>query len=305
MIHTESLTLNNDKNMRKMLLSLMLLPLTLMADNYFANGMEWTEMASFHEEEFPYLPSTYIQHVKVDGDTIVDGVEAMKVYATDPYGNYYINAIIRVDGDKVYTLNNYETNQWYLAYDFSLEIDDECYFSNFDTYTQKFRPMVYHYVCTGKYLSEDYGGWPVLQLEEVSTINPEDYGFEVGKGEWLIGIGNTHGVDLNYFTSTLIGGGGRLLSASFNGNQLCKYSTDYIGDVEMADVSIKIAQTGDKSLTISNLAAGDQISIYDMTGRSVFSQSTTGDNICINLPQKGVYIIKSNACSKAKILNIR
>ncbi len=282
---------------------MMLLPLTLMADNYFANGMEWTEEASFHD--IHGAPSRYIRHVKVDGDTIVDGVEAMKVYATDPDGNYHINAILRVDGDKVYTLNNYETNQWYLAYDFSLEIGDECYFYYFNAYIQKIRPKEQHFVCTGKYLSEDYGGWPVIQLEEVLTFNPEDYEFDVGKGEWLIGIGHTYGVNLNYFTSTLVGGGGRLLSASFNGNLLCKYSTDFIGDEEMADASIKITQTGDKSLTISNLDAGDQVCIYDMAGMSVFSQTTTGDNLSINLPQKGVYIIKTNACPKAKILYIR
>ena len=73
----------------------------------------------------------------------------------------------------------------------------------------------------------------------------------------------------------------------------------------MADVPLKITQTGDKSLTISNLDADDKISVYDITGMSVFSQTTTGDNISINLPQKGVYIIKTNACPKAKILYIR
>lgn len=292
--------------MRKLFLSLMLLPLTLMADNYFAKGMEWTVESSCLEEDFPYLPSSYIQHVKVDGDTIVDGVEAMKVYATDSRGNYNLDAIIRVDGEKVYTLNNFDTNQWYLAYDFSLEIGDECYITRFDAYTEKYtRPNVHHYVCTGKCPSDDYGGCPALQFEDVLTDYPDESEFEAGKGEWLIGIGHTHGVELNFLTDLTIGIGGRLLSASFNGNQLCKYSDDFIGDEEMTDASIKITQNGDKSLTISNLDASGQVSVYDMTGMQVLSQTATGNSISINLPQKGIYIIKTNACPKAKILYIR
>lgn len=107
-----------------------------MADNYFANGVEWSIKMAGPDIDNHNIPSTYDIKVKVDGDTIVDGVKALKVYATDRKGDSHLEAIIRVDGDKVYTLNNYETNEWYLAYDFSLEEGDICHVSRFDAITE-------------------------------------------------------------------------------------------------------------------------------------------------------------------------
>lgn len=141
--------------------------------------------------DYPY-PVPFESHIKIDGDTIVDGENALKVYENSLWDDELnLCAIIKIDGEKVYTLNNYASNQWYLAYDFSLNAGEGCWVSRFDAFSDHWhRPGQNYMKCVGIEPDDEYEGWPVMHIVSYATneCKEEDYN---GECYWLIGIGNT------------------------------------------------------------------------------------------------------------------
>lgn len=127
--------------MKKLLLfAATLLPTVAAADNYFVDGACWTTEISGNDgtDGTPYC---HLSGTKICGDTIIDGVSALKVY-----DDYNLTAIIRVDGDKVYTLSYNGTGyQWRLAYDFSLKEGDFCEIGRFNGYCQITPPHIQYF----------------------------------------------------------------------------------------------------------------------------------------------------------------
>lgn len=66
----------------------------------------------------------------------------------------------------------------------------------------------------------------------------------------------------------------------------------------MAVTPIKISQTGDKRVTISNLGVKGEIYVYDMAATQVIHTVSADGSISINVPHKGIYIIKTIAAAQ-------
>lgn len=114
---------------------------------------------------------------------------------------------IRTDGDRVYCLDNLESRNWLLGYDFSLKVNQTCdlYLLNDDYY-----PHTYEYSvkCTGIHESVDNPGFEIMEMSNTERQECEN--------SWIKGIGSYSG-PCDYFLAGMIGCGSKLIWVYDNG----------------------------------------------------------------------------------------
>ena len=262
------------------------------AENYLTDGFSWTTMVSGCDPG----SQTTNQKNKIQGDTIVDGLSALKVFREDGT----LIAVIRNDGDKVYSLSHI-TGQWHLAYDFSMKEGDVCEIGMFDTYSINHTSDDKYFVkCVSVTPSEEYGGWPVMHFEMYdSTEFTDEYFF--GEGDWLVGIGNVVSVTDNYFTDDICGRGGRILSVEKDGEVICKYlgESDSLGEVASADMSVSVDGV---QACVKGADAGCEVSAYGVDGSQVARAVASSDGCAVlALPRAGLYLVATPS-GTAKIM---
>ena len=248
-----------------------------MGENFVKDGMEWrTEIHGTHDPSSPFVESTYF----LKGDTVVDGLNAVKMYNTRN-GETKLITVIRTDGDKVYFKNNPITSVWTLLYDFGLKVGEGCYVGMISSgwNATDLDPYTSYVKCTG------YG-----ELEGRSTILLEEYSTDLcegisAKGTWLNGIGSPRGVTFsNGFD--IDGVGSRLIEASLGGDILYKSG---LAGIQAVEAFRKIsARTEGLDLYVSG--SDDPVMIHTTDGRLV-KRIRTAAGQPIRLPSAGVYII--------------
>lgn len=109
-------------------LAILSLPLVAGAQDYFKDGMEWVQCVSGTHEPNPV---TVVETVTLDGDTVVDGMDALKMWVTnDKTQVRELVAVVRTEGDRVLFRNGAVTDGWRLMYDFGLQPGEGCYVCN-------------------------------------------------------------------------------------------------------------------------------------------------------------------------------
>lgn len=247
--------------MKKLLLfALLLAPAAAIADNYLTEGTSWTTRLTGEGDGDDLIVS--IENYTISGDTIVDGVSALKVYNVENILSSVLVAVIRNEDDKVYTLSG-TTNQWLLAYDFSMKEGDVREISKFDAYSAKQSNDARYYVkCVSISTSEQYGGWPVMHYK-------------------------------------VCGLGGRLLSIEKDGEVICQYEMDSLGDTAAESMSVSV---DGMAVSVAGAEAGCEVRAYAANGALAVRAAVSSDGrATLTLPRSGLYLIATPGGS-AKVM---
>lgn len=274
----------------RLLSALLLLPCLALAENLLSDGLSWTTMVSGCEPG----SQTTIHKYTIEGSTIVDGFAALKVLRED--GTQV--AVIRNDGDKVYSFSHI-TGQWLLAYDFSLKEGDVCEIGMFDTYSINHTSDDKYFVkCVSVTTSEEYGGWPVMHFEMYDSPEfTEEYFF--GEGDWLVGIGNVVSVTDNWFTDDFLGRDGRILTVEKDGDVICQYSSDSLGEAAAVEMSVRV---DGMAVRVAGVDAGCEVRAYGVDGSQVARTVASADGCAVlALPRAGLYLV-ATPTGTAKIM---
>lgn len=272
-----------------------------LASEYFTQGTEWTSMVSDYINTASLSAGT-LMHVKIDGDTIVDGVRALKVYQDDTYtGNKSLVAIIRPIGDKVYTLNPGKYNRWLPAYNFSLKEGESYDIYSFNAYLTKDElPEMRYFKCTSISPSDEYGGWPLMTFDMYTSIEYKK-GDKCGSTYWLAGLGSVYGVERNWWSDEYSEWNGSLLSVKKDGEVVCQRTTDSLGD-EVATTAFSVRVDG-LAANVAGAEPGCEVRAYAADGSLASCTKASADGrATLTLPHPGLYLIATpGACAKALV----
>lgn len=193
-----------------LIVALLAISQTIMAQNYFAPGMIWEERTDIiNEAGFP--EDILLKYYLADWEEI-DGRQAAPLYCERAGTETALICYISTDGNKVFSLCGKTDKEWELLYDFDIAVGETAYVWS-----------------TPNVSCNNFGSGPIgvncLEQEIVSTtcgpiemIKVDDslYPDPRIKKYWIKGIGSDHGVTLNC-NYNADGIGGRLLKATFNG----------------------------------------------------------------------------------------
>jgi len=260
------------------LFCLLAIPSMAQAQNYFADGMTWKAMVGGTQDpEFnPTLETTTI-----DGDTIVGGQQALKMYQSCGDADNELVAIVRTEGDKVFFRDENSATGWSLCYDFGLETGEGCYIKSIGS------PHISTYIkCVGICDDPEYNGWAVMELEEYED---ETCAIELGKGKWLRGLCSSIGVTRNNRLE-MDGIGAWVVIEVSNGKQLL-YQNLTNGISGATERQFGVSVDG-MSVNITGIDAASGVSLFSNDGRMQQAFSRHTGSVKIQLPRKGVYILK-------------
>lgn len=68
-----------------------------------------------------------------------------------------------------------------------------------------------------------------------------------------------------------------------------------VTDLEFSNITVN-AESGD--LTLHHVSAGTAVSLFNMSGKLLYSRVSTSETVVINLPAKGIYIVKAGNTAK-------
>lgn len=261
------------------------LPFTMVANNYFHEGMKWiTYIVGTHEPRPIWSRQEATLEKCEEDDYYILRVDS-------PSSTRYL--YIRTDGDKVFfKCDDHISPNWYLLYDFGLEPGEGCYI-----YTPQLYCIVPHtppssYIkCVAINEDATYDGWSIMALEELSD---ETGSVMYGRGSWIKGLSSLNGLLRNiYFEAA--GGGGILTEVIDNGtviftNPLC--GAESIMDYRMPDIRIigqEIVVSSDRDVC-GTLHSQSGMHIGDYR----FGDSCTR----ISVPAAGVYILTIGGISR-------
>ncbi|MDE6692346.1 MAG: hypothetical protein K2K05_03075, partial [Muribaculaceae bacterium] len=275
--------------MKKFVLFLIsFLPFTMVADNYFHEGMKWiTYIVGTHEPR----PIWSRQEARLEKCEEHDCYILRVSYIDETSMTRYL--YIRTDEDKVFfKYDDHISPDWYLLYDFGLEPGEGCYIYTPQLYDfGPHTPPSSYIKCVA--INEDaaYDGWSIMALEELS----DDTGSVMyGRGSWIKGLSSLDGL-LNNIYFEAAGGGGILTEVIDNGtviftNPSC--DSESIMDCRMPDIRIvgqEIVVSSDRDVCGTlHSQSGTHIGDYR------FGDSCTH----IRVPSPGVYILTIEGFSK-------
>lgn len=214
----------------------------------------------------------------IDCEESVNGQTFLKLFKRTAGDAAQQQALLFVEGEKVYFCNSSTDTELKLMYDFSLTPGQGCYVQSIE-YPGK---SVYLY-CEEIIQDERYPGWEVMKMEEYS----QDSDVSFGQNLWLKGLCSTAGLTMNVHAS--IDGVGSQLREVRKGEQVL-YSNKTLG-MKALYAELTIAVKG-RLLTVNSPSESVDISICRQDGVTVFaSKSATGVQT-IELPDKGFYIVK-------------
>lgn len=252
--------------MKKLFLLLaVLLAIPATAQNYFGDGMKWESKVSGSSSPFP---ETHIETVYLQGDTIVNGAQCLKMWSVydNDASTLSLVTVIRREGEKILFLPE-PSAEWATLYDFGLKEGEGCTITVPQSVwmDREFPNIVTTYVkCVRIANEKEYGDWPVMELEEYN-----DEGVLLGRGKWLKGLSSANGVLQNGYFEVDGVSGNLLMEVSDAGNVY--YSNANAGVSEMQD-----SESGYR--------------IYNLQGLEV--------NSCVSSLPKGIYIVNGKKVLK-------
>lgn len=266
-----------------LLLAVLSLPLVAGAQGYFKDGMRWESCLSAVMVP-PVEPA--FETFMLDGDTLVGGVEALKMYVQNDYtpGRELV-AVVRTEGDRVLFRNVAVTDGWRLMYDFGLQPGEGCYVYNVsDSLTRT-------YVKCVEVREGVYDGLDAIDLEEYDA-EPQSSGdgYLYSDGTWIRGVGSLFGVTWNNRFG-VDGVGGMLLEASLDGEVVYRRE---VSSVEPAfdDRRMDVRVDG-QEVTVTGIDGDDAVSLFTSDGVLVRQFKKTGrDELRFAVPASGLYIVK-------------
>lgn len=217
---------------------------------YYKGGTEWgIRYYGIYPDDL-YLQKVWTFEM-VDGEEI-DGYKTIALCQSDN-GEKKVTQSIRTDGDRVYCLDNLESRNWLLGYDFSLEVNQTCdlYLLNDDYY-----PHTYEYSvkCTDIHESVDNPGFEIMEMSNTERQECEN--------SWIKGIGSYSG-PCDYFLAGMIGGGSKLIWVYDNG-KLVYLAPEDIFFKEKAKWITKVKSENAPEYTETiRLAAGEKIGDFE------------------------------------------
>ncbi|MDE7377048.1 MAG: hypothetical protein K2N16_09395 [Muribaculaceae bacterium] len=267
-----------------------------LATQYFTQGTEWTSMVKDYINTASTSAGT-LMHVKIDGDTIVDGTRALKAYQLDDYtGNESLVAIIWPIGDIVYTLNTGKYNRWLPAYNFSLKEGESYDIYSFDAFlTEGELPEMRYFVCTSISSSEEYGGWPLMTFDMYTSLGRRETD-KCGSTYWLAGLGSIYGLERNWWSDEYSEWNGSLLSVKKDGEVICQHVTASLGN-EVAATALSVSVDG-LSANVTGAEPGCEVRAYAADGSLAASATAASDGrTALTLPHPGLYMIATPSAS--------
>ena len=179
------------------LFAVVLFSMQATAQETIKDGMVWnTRVFGTHEPN----PTEVIYTTVVRGDTLINETPALKVYNSVDDGPEMLEAVIRLEGEKV-LFWHHGTSQWLLAYDFGLKEGEGCLVGNIRGSLQGNNGLRMTYIkCVKESVLEAYDEkgerfeFPALYMEEYDTEKCE---VRYGEGCWLKGIASTNGFLFN------------------------------------------------------------------------------------------------------------
>lgn len=272
-------------------------PLIANCESYFIDGMKWDML--YTGSHIPVHVYTDVS-VYLEGDTIIDGISAYKMYEEMNHvesSRELVTAVYEKD-NKVW-FRYFPDGKWYLMYDFNLKPGEGCIIYNVSHGMSKDRPPYSSYIkCVQTEDADSYYGHPTLHLEEYNLLISDytDLEYLIAKGTWLKGIGSISGV-LENNRYDAVGVYSELVEASINGEILYRIGENSLCDLDLAPIKIAFDASG---LNISNIDKADTLTIHTAQGALIGSYDLTSDDISIPLPYKGIYLISVGSYS-AKI----
>ena len=272
------------------LLSIVLSPLAVSAEMYFNDGMTWNvAYTSTASPDGDYYPAT----VSLNGTETINGFEALKMYEAHDGETAELIAYIRVDGERVYfTKDGYESNEWYLLYDFSLKVGEGCNVSYL--YSDDYPPESTYIRCIDICKDDSFNGFEQMIVEE---FKDSSLSVNYGKGVWLKGLSSEKGVTWNNRLNA-DGGGCILLSAS-NGDEII-YQKESANANKLIFEGLMVNTIG-SNIYISNTDENTAVSIYSVAGSCIYS-TVASTSAQATLPNKGIYILKVGDVTQKLIL---
>lgn len=216
--------------------------------------------------------------IELDGDTVVNGMSALKMYETYKNGARKLFSIIRTEREKVYFQSYNGSTDWTLLYDFGLKEGEGCYVGTIDTHwTIKEAPIITYVKCIGITADEQYEGMETMTM--IEYINPEEDGVQT-TGTWIKGLGSPRGCTANNYFD-VVGRSSQLIIA------VCPASgVSYPKDLSSADVITKDAN-------VQNIDTSKSLTIYSIDGKILRHIPNPPEYEKITFEDKGVYIIKN------------
>lgn len=267
--------------------------LQLSAQNYFAPGTEWNVKIIRPGASFLY--ETLFMRDIDNQDENVYGLYSYST-GTDP-STAVCKVEIKNEGEKIFFKDpSDERDQWYLMYDFGLNVGDSS-----EIYTPYFLQGGYAPDCitlTCREIIEnntEFSGLTTMTMVEIMDVSDDsNIDFEEKETTWLKGLGDFRG-PLSNFSMFLIGGGSLLETATVDNDLIYTSPFTKIDRVNAAEpLSIRLI---DNQLTVSSDNIDFPIWVYSIDGSIIKKIDPKAHPEAINLPAKGVYIVKAGNTS--------
>jgi hypothetical protein len=263
--------------MRKFIFLLFLVPFLVSGQNYFKDGTEW----NYYESDTDYNSELSYKTAILSGDTVVGGKEAFKLYTmkTGNEATKQYQAAIRKDAEKVYFSFPSDNGEWWLMYDFGLQVGDTCTVRCF----YESAVQAYLFKCVGYENVDEYGGCEAIR---VALADVEEDSSQFFTGLWIKGVGSNEGVVFNcHFGVT--GLVAKLLSVYSDSQMVLNISQNGVSDVVGGDVVVNVA--GD-IMTIANVHRPVYVEVYRADGVQVKALTMTA-GASLQLPAPGLYLV--------------
>lgn len=137
-------------------------------------------------------PTEGTDTVYIESNALVDGVECLRVMRkSDNGGEPHFLTYLRKEGEKIWFMNNLDTKEWSLLYDFGLQSEESTTVStiSFPTSSSS-RPWETDVRCIG--VEKDSNNPDVERMN--IELSRESWGNYTEEGSWLKGIGSTAGL---------------------------------------------------------------------------------------------------------------
>lgn len=284
--------------MRKFYLLLIVLMLVGQTDakNYFRNGMKWVYAS---HGSYPFENPTYVT-LELDGDTVIGDMRALKLWEVkigEDVTRRSLQSVIRTEGDKVYYLSVWNTQNWSLLYDFNPETD--CKFQIVNPY-QNLEDAMLKYQAgsdmfeiwrTGNIEYNSMYGCDAIPLKMTRFGNANDN--LADRGYWLDGIGSYAGVMQPTLCFDGVGGWYvTLMEATLDGEVLA-FNRNLSGIKDTVLSEWRVYTTSD-GLLVTGLEKGDCISVYTVDGKRITQYIAQSDMERIRTGNLDLCIVRIN-----------
>lgn len=210
-------------------------------------------------------------------------LELYTEYDNDPATRRRI-ALVKKDGDKVYSKPFEEYDKWLLMYDFGIKQGEGCTVWIIPSYwTEDYNLSSYVFCLSNDRVSSVYDR-RVMRLAEF-----DDDSFELfqGEGIWIDNLGTVRGLSENIYFEAC--GFSQRLQKVYNGDRVIwKNPLSGIGSVEASGLDIKLSNG---QLRVDGTHESELVSVYSADGVQLVASQACGP-LSVSLPHSGLFIVK-------------